>query len=131
MPLTNRETGAPLLDVSFPQRFDVVVLGMGTDGHTASLFPDGDQLREALADDAPPLLAITAPGAPEPRVTMSLRRINATRSCFLHLEGTPKHETLRRALRTGPTEAMPIRAFLRQSSPQIHLYTTPPLEESP
>ena len=50
----------------------VLLLGMGADGQTASLIPGADRLDEAMAPDAPPVMALTAPGAPEPRVTLTL-----------------------------------------------------------
>ncbi|MGB2004852.1 MAG: 6-phosphogluconolactonase, partial [Paracoccaceae bacterium] len=55
----------------------VLLLGMGADMHTASLFPGGDQLSFALGDSAPPLVAMRAPDAPEPRVTLSAAVLNA------------------------------------------------------
>ena len=123
--LTDADTGAPCADTELPETLDVLILGMGTDGHTASLFPAGDRLSDALAPGAPRLLAMTAPGAPEPRVTFSLPAILAARTILLHTEGAAKHDTLRTALSAGPVEDMPIRAILRQVERPVTLFTQP------
>ena len=53
----------------------VLLLGMGVDMHTASLFPDADRLNEALSLEAPILLPMRAKGANEPRVTLTASSI--------------------------------------------------------
>jgi 6-phosphogluconolactonase len=104
--------------------FDVAVLGMGNDGHTASFFPGGDTLAEVLSPDSPPLVDLTAPGSGEPRVTFSLQRLlNAGKLC-LHIQGQDKMETLEKALGPGDVMAMPIRAVLRSDKP-LDLYWCP------
>lgn len=90
---------------------DVVVLGMGADGHTASLFPDADHLAAALADDAPPALTIRAPGAGEPRITLTAPVLRAARR-FLLIAGADKAVALAEAQKPGPATAMPVRAVL-------------------
>ncbi|SDG60175.1 6-phosphogluconolactonase [Pelagibacterium luteolum] len=107
-----------------PSPFDAVILGMGNDGHTASFFPGGDTLEDALGN-AGPALAIRAPGAGEPRVTLTLPKVLDTRSLYLHIEGEEKAETLDKALETGPVEAMPVRAVLSQSHVPVSLYWCP------
>jgi 6-phosphogluconolactonase len=107
-----------------PQPLDIAILGMGNDGHTASFFPGGDTLNEALTLDGP-ALAINAPGAGEPRVTLTLKRLLAAHQLILHIEGREKAETLEKAMAEGPVEDMPIRAILRQSLTPLTIYWCP------
>ncbi|MBI1418227.1 MAG: 6-phosphogluconolactonase [Limimaricola sp.] len=88
----------------------VALLGMGADMHTASLFPGADQLQAALHGDAP-LVAIHAPGAPEPRVTLSARVLNDAMSLHVVITGDDKRAALDRA-RNLPPEQAPIAAVL-------------------
>lgn len=89
----------------------VLLLGMGADMHTASLFPGADQLDAALRDDAPPLLAMRAPGAPEPRVTLTLPVLRAALSTHIVITGDEKRAALERARVLPPNEA-PVAALL-------------------
>ena len=101
--------------------FDVVILGMGNDGHTASFFPGGDTLVQALSDSAPPLLAISAPGSGEPRLTFSLQKILAANEIILHIQGADKAATLEKALGGEDKFEMPVRAVLN-SGRMIEVY---------
>ena len=107
-----------------PQPLDVAILGMGNDGHTASFFPGGDNLVEALTGEGP-VVTITAPGAGEPRVTLTLKRLCAARALYMHIEGEGKVETLRKAETEGPIEAMPVRAILRQTQTPLTIFWCP------
>lgn len=107
-----------------PRPLDVAVLGMGNDGHTASFFPGGDTLAEALGAEGP-VVDIRAPGAGEPRVTLTLRQLLAARALYLHIEGEEKVETLKRAEADGPIEDMPVRAVLRQTQTPLNIYWCP------
>lgn len=105
--------------------FDVAVLGMGSDGHTASFFPGADRLAEALDSDTPQrLIEINAPGAGEPRLTFTLPVLEAAGRLALHIEGAEKKTVLNRALGDGPQEDMPVRAVLRSQTP-VTLYWCP------
>jgi 6-phosphogluconolactonase len=97
---------------------------MGNDGHTASFFPGGDTLAEALTGEGP-VVAIRAPGAGEPRVTLTLKVLLASRALYLHIEGNEKVETLAKAEAEGPVEDMPVRAILRQTQTPLTIYWCP------
>lgn len=107
-----------------PTPFDAVILGMGGDGHTASFFPGGDTLADALTSPSP-ALAIRAPGAGEPRVTLTLTQLLSARTLFLHIEGEEKRRVLDKAQGEGPVEAMPVRAVLRRSTVPVVVYWSP------
>lgn len=107
-----------------PQPLDVAVLGMGNDGHTASFFPGGDNLQAAFTAEGP-VVAMRAPGAAEPRVTLTLSRLTSARALYLHIEGEEKVATLQKAEAEGPIEAMPIRAVLRQTQTPLTIFWCP------
>ena len=117
-----RRRDARIADLPLPA--DLVVLGMGDDGHTASWFPGADNLAEAIDPGARNLvLPMRAPGAPEPRLTLTARVILRARALALHIEGADKLATLARAAAEGPVEAMPIRAALRGASDRLTIFS--------
>lgn len=83
----------------------VLLLGMGADMHTASLFPGADQLEQALASDAPPLLAMRAPGAPEPRMTLSAPVLDGAVAKHIVITGAEKRKAVERARDLSSMEA--------------------------
>ncbi|MQW89160.1 6-phosphogluconolactonase [Sinorhizobium saheli] len=106
--------------------FDVVVLGMGTDGHTASFFPGGTRLEEAL-DPATPRGVITmdAEGAGETRLTFTFSSLQDAGLLVLHIEGDGKKDVLVRAEAPGDELEMPIRAMLRRAASPLEIYWAP------
>ncbi len=92
-----------------------LVLGMGNDGHTASLFPDAPELYQAMDAKRPNhVVALTPPSQPHPRVSLSLRALAGARYKALHLRGMDKAETLKLACeRLDDVAEMPVRVFLR------------------
>lgn len=93
----------------------LLLLGMGEDGHIASLFPGADRLEAALAADAPPVMALRAPGAPEPRISLTAPVLQGAMSVHLLITGAAKRETLERAAGQAAAEA-PVRLVLDQAT---------------
>lgn len=89
----------------------VVVLGMGGDGHTASLFPDSRELDLALATGEL-LVAVRTPSQPQPRITFSADRLHQARRHMLHITGDDKRAVLAKALSGDDARQLPIRVFL-------------------
>ena len=83
----------------------VLLLGMGSDMHTASLFPGADRLGEALAANAPTLMAMRAPGALEPRVTLTAHVLDGAMSKHVVITGAEKREAVERARHLSREEA--------------------------
>jgi 6-phosphogluconolactonase len=112
-----------------PTPADVVILGMGDDGHTASWFPGAQGLAEAMDPGARHLVAsIVAPDAPEPRLTLTGRVILRARAIALEIQGEAKLATFAAALESGPEEAMPIRAVLRGAADRLTVFMSSPTE---
>lgn len=95
----------------------VCLLGMGADRRTASLFPGADRLEQALDAHAPILLPMRAPGAPEPRITLSARVLEGALCKHVLIFGDDKRAALESARGMGPLEA-PINAVL--SGAKVH-----------
>jgi len=94
---------------------DVMVLGMGNDGHTASLFPNCPNLAHAMSPTNPSLCsATTAPVEPSQRITLSGQQIHLAKHKFLHLVGDDKLQTLQQAMALRNPNKMPIFAFLQR-----------------
>lgn len=105
---------------------DVVVLGMGTDGHTASFFSGGSTLASVTDPDChESVMAIEAPGAGEPRLTLTLPRIVEAGFIALHIEGDAKQAVLAEALAGGPVNDLPVRAVLRHALRPVEIYWAP------
>jgi 6-phosphogluconolactonase len=108
VPLHQNAKKAATLDL------DVVVLGMGADGHTASFFPGGDRLMDALdMKNREGVVEMNAPGAGEARLTFTLAKLLAASKLFLHIEGQDKLRVLENAKSDDDVLAMPVRSVLK------------------
>ncbi len=108
------------------QPFSVVVLGMGGDGHTASLFPDTEGLDDALNIDSPAMLAVLQPKTvPQQRITLTRAALLRSRYRYLHITGEQKREVLEAALNPGDANPLPIGSFFEKHLPPISVYWSP------
>jgi 6-phosphogluconolactonase len=105
-----------LRDLPWP--LDAAILGMGVDGHTASFFPDAENL-EALLDPhgAKIVLPVKAAGAAEQRLTLTMPALAKAGLLALHIEGEEKAAVLERVLLDG--ETLPVGAVFDQATVKV------------
>jgi 6-phosphogluconolactonase len=109
-----------------PRPFDAVILGMGDDGHTASLFPGSPNLPSALNPSAVAgCVGMWSPVAPHPRLSLNLTALLDSRRVVVLITGESKWRTLTVAGAAGPVQDMPVRAVLRQSRTPVDVMWSP------
>ncbi|MBA6289071.1 6-phosphogluconolactonase [Colwellia sp. MB3u-4] len=101
---------------------DVLILGMGEDGHTASLFPCSDEITQCLAKDSQALLKVTPKTAPHQRISFSFAALAQSKNTFLHISGISKKQVLAKAIAGQVCKEMPIRAFLQAPNINTQVY---------
>ena len=124
-PTSTLEEAAAATDEALKElpSIDVLVLGMGDDGHTASLFPDSPNLAEALdLHGSRRCLPMLAPSIPHQRLTMTRSLLASATTPILSIAGQAKLTTLRTALAGDDLAQMPVRAFL---NPSLEIYWCP------
>ena len=109
-----------------PRPYDCLILGMGNDGHTASLFPGAANLEAATDPHSGRIcMALYPPSAAHERMSLTLPAILSSRQLILHLQGTEKKRVLARAQEEGAAAEMPIRYILRQQTAALAVYWSP------
>jgi len=107
---------------SVPAPFAAVVLGMGGDGHTASWFPQANNLQQLLDPSNPARVAATDPvTAPHPRMTLTLAAVLDSRHIHLHITGSAKRAVLESAV----ARAYPVASVLAQSRTPLTIWWAP------
>ncbi|WP_085297420.1 6-phosphogluconolactonase [Cognaticolwellia mytili] len=101
---------------------DVLILGMGEDGHTASLFPCSDEIDSCLSLDSPALLKVVPKTAPHQRITFSFAALAQSEHTILHISGSNKKQVIARAIDGQTVKEMPIRAFLHAADVNTQIY---------
>jgi 6-phosphogluconolactonase len=123
-PAADAYAGQPAVEAAIaalPWPLDIILLGMGDDGHTASLFPQGRELAEGLSSDAL-TIAATPPAAPHQRLSLTARAILHSRHIFLQISGAEKRAVYDRALAGGPVAELPIRLALLQDEVPVDVW---------
>lgn len=119
--------GAPACQArlaELPLPFDCIVLGMGEDGHTASLFPDAPELAQAVARDETATLccAVTPGHAPHVRISLTLHALLArNRQLILAISGATKRQVYEQA-RAADTPTLPVSLLLHQDDCPIDVW---------
>jgi 6-phosphogluconolactonase len=109
-----------------PRPFDTVILGMGDDGHTASLFPGSPNLPSALNQAAVAgCVGMWSPLAPQARLSLNLTALLDSRRVVILITGESKWRTYGAACGAGPMQDMPVRAVLRQSRTPVDVMWSP------
>ena len=115
-----KELESQLADV---EAFTVVILGMGDDGHTASLFPRSETLGLGLdLSSGKQCIAVTPLDAQHERMSMTLPRLLRSKQIIIHLCGEGKKRVLDQANSGHDAFELPIRAVLQQSHTPVSVY---------
>ena len=110
-------------DLSAIGRFTLVILGMGDDGHTASLFPGSEALNIGLdMESGRQCLAVQPLDAPHERMSMTLPRLLDSEQIIVHISGENKGKVLAMADAGDDRFELPIRAVLQQTITPVSVY---------
>ena len=109
------------LHIDIPLPFDLVILGMGNDGHTASWFPDAAELPQAMDVNSEQLVVTTRPASqPTDRITLSIVPVMTARNIFLHITGDEKKQVLEKSINNNL--CLPIHQTLDILTQKVDIY---------
>ncbi len=110
-----------LSNISLP--YDVVILGMGDDGHTASIFPQANNVEEALDLSNEKICMLVDPVTTTPlRITQTRRQLLNTRHLILHFFSDTKRILLDELLNKNASYTFPISYFIHQDQTELSVY---------
>jgi len=124
LPASGSTANLPQLAETLPLSFDAVVLGMGTDGHTASLFPGAPQLEAALRSPEP-LALLDVPSLGAERVSLTPSALLATRRIDLLIFGPEKRAIYESAVAGDDIGELPVRCVLHQNQVPVRVFWAP------
>lgn len=124
LPASGSTHHLPQLAETLPASFDAVVLGMGADGHTASLFPGSPELEAALRS-AEPLALLNVPQLGMQRVSLTPSALLASRRIDLLFFGQDKRVVYESANAGDDATEYPVRSVLRQSQVPVNAFWAP------
>jgi 6-phosphogluconolactonase len=113
---------------ALPTPHDVTLVGMGADGHTASLYPHAPGLERALDASSDALTAFVNPAEAEgshERLSLTLRALLDSRVIIIMIRGEEKLTVYRRALAGSSVEEAPIRALIHQTISPVEVWWAP------
>jgi 6-phosphogluconolactonase len=102
--------------------FDVTILGMGSDGHTASLFPNNIKLEESFNDETKLCICMEPDTAPHKRMSLTKNAILSSNNIYLHFEGEEKQAVYKKVLDGVDKNEMPISSIINQNKKSIEVY---------
>lgn len=107
-------------NIEFLGKKTIVILGMGTDGHTASLFPDNSKTEIAISQLTPNILENIAPVSPKNRITHNLKSIFNSKKVILYIKGQEKKNVLEKS----KIDLLPISYVINTLSTQVETFWT-------
>jgi len=109
-----------------PKPFDAVIIGMGEDGHIASLFADSENIKEAMdANNTALCIATKTSTAPNERISLTLSALLNSREIILYVTGKEKLKIIEQAITKPDYEKLPVSAILHQNKTPVSIYWAP------